>query len=97
MVEREVKALQSHIMRGCLSGIPPQTGTNRNENLHCYVNPYFSRYRLGIPLALAILTRLLHRHNQNYSNVAYVFSARASYGKDFSPSYSLVSHFGIIR
>ena len=59
--------LEIHISLGCLSGIPPGCGTNRNENLHKSVNPFFSRCRMGIPLALALLTILFFQHNQKQS------------------------------
>ena len=52
-VQKELLALKGHINKGCLSNIPHQAGTNRNENLHRFINPYFRRCRMGIPLALA--------------------------------------------
>ena len=58
--------IRVHISKGCLSGIPPGCGTNRNENLHKIINPFFSRCRIGIPLALALLTILFHRHSKRY-------------------------------
>ena len=60
----ELESLWVHITRGCLSGINPGCGTNCNENLHRSINPFFSRFRIGIPLAIALLTVLFHRHNQ---------------------------------
>jgi hypothetical protein len=36
-VQKELQALRGHINKGCLSNIPPQAGTNRNENLHRFV------------------------------------------------------------
>ena len=63
-----------HITCGCLSHIPPGGGTNRNENLHRTLNPFFSRCRMGIPLALALLTALFHRHNQKLSNTDTCYS-----------------------
>ena len=56
--------IRVHISEGCLTGIPPGCGTNRNENLHKTINPFFSRCGIGIPLVLALLTILFHRHNK---------------------------------
>lgn len=67
-VTNELCQLKVHIERGCLSGIPPGCGTNKNENLHRMVNPFFSRCRMGLPLVLALLTILFHRHNQKLSS-----------------------------
>ena len=66
--------LRVHITRGCLSHIPPGGGTNRNENLHRTLNPFFSRCRMGIPLALALLSALFHRHKQKLSNTDTCYS-----------------------
>lgn len=55
---QELTSLKTHIWRGCLSGINPSCGTNRNENLHKNINPFFSRCRMGMPLALALLSIL---------------------------------------
>ena len=60
----ELTSLKSHIQKGCLSDIRPGSGTNRNEALHRRINPSFSnRSRIGLPLALALLTLLLYVHN----------------------------------
>ena len=57
-------ALKIHVQKGCLSNIDPGCGTNRNEALHCHINPYFAnKSRIGLPLALALLTILFHQHN----------------------------------
>ena len=64
-VEEERDECTEERTKGCLSNIPPQAGTNRNENLHRFINPYFRRSRMGIPLALDLLTILFHHHNKN--------------------------------
>ena len=64
-VLKELNALKQHMQRGCLSDIAVSRGTNRNENLHRNINPHFSRNRIGIPLALALLSALLYKHNKN--------------------------------
>lgn len=55
--------IRRHISAGCLSGIPPGGGTNRNERLHEHINSFFNRSRIGILLAYALLTMIFHSHN----------------------------------
>lgn len=60
----QVNALKLHISRGCLSNIVEGGGTNRNEALHRHINPHFkTKTKIGLPLALALLTLLLYEHN----------------------------------
>ena len=54
--------LKHHISAGCLSEIPPG-GTNRNEQLHEHINSFFKRSKIGILLAYALLTVIMHAHN----------------------------------
>ena len=86
-----------HIVQGCLSHIPPGVGTNRNENLHRCINPFFSRCRMGIPLAVALLTILFHHHNQKSGCVPLILSARALYKRDSCHSEDHHANFGIIK
>ena len=58
-----IENLMHHIRCGCLSGIPPGAGTNRNERLHEHINAYFNRSRIGILLAYALLMVLFQAHN----------------------------------
>jgi hypothetical protein len=87
--------IEVHIAKGCLSGIPPGCGTNNNENLHKIINPFFCRCRMGIPLALALLTALFHRHNQRFSDLPQlpILHARALKATDRSSE----EHFGIVE
>lgn len=62
-VLKEIKSLNVHITRGCLSEIPVGAGTNRNERLHRHLKPHFSYTRLGLPMALALMTILLYVYN----------------------------------
>ena len=63
-VAKQVRLLQAHILHGCLSNIEPGGGTNYNEALHRYLNPHFTHAgRIGLPLAYALLTILLHTYN----------------------------------
>ena len=55
--------LKKHITLGCLSNIPAGCGTNRDERLHQLIGKYFNRSRIGILLAYALLTVILHSNN----------------------------------
>ena len=57
------RKLQHHISSECLSNIPPGGGTNRNECLHKQLNSLFTRSKMGILLAYALLTIILYAHN----------------------------------
>ena len=62
--KKEVSSLKKHAMKGCLSDIPVGAGTTRNEAFHRILNTHFGRLsRIGIPLALALLTVLIYQHN----------------------------------
>jgi hypothetical protein len=62
--KKEVLSLKKHVMKGCLSEIPMGAGTTRNEAFHRVLNTHFSRLsRIGIPLALALLSALIYQHN----------------------------------
>ena len=95
--KKELKSLRVHIEQGCLSNIPPQAGTNSNENLHRCINPFFRRCRMGIPLAVALLTILFHHHNQKSGAVPSILSARASYKHDCSGTQDHHARFGILK
>ena len=60
-VAKQVQLLQAHISHGCLSNIEPGGGTNYNEALHHYINQHAGR--IGLPLAYALLTIILHVYN----------------------------------
>ena len=55
------------IDNGCLSGIPPGCGTNRNERFHKDLNSHMTNSRYGVELAYALLTTLFFRHNEHIS------------------------------
>lgn len=93
-VSNALNHLRVHILKGCLSGIPPGCGTNKNENLHKLINPFFSRCRIGIPLALALLTVLFHRHNQKVSGLQQLPILHARALK--STCNTSNEHFGIV-
>lgn len=60
---KETTLLKTHIKKGCLSELPTGAGTNRNERLHQYLRPHFSHTRLGLSMALALMTILLYNYN----------------------------------
>lgn len=59
-VQTEIEKLKIHIERGCLSDIPPHFSTSKNENLHCLLNSRFAGNRLGVEVAVALLTTFFH-------------------------------------
>ena len=61
---KEVENLRVHMKKGCLSGIQPGRGTNRNENLHKDLNNIMSSSRYGVELAYALLTVIFFNHNE---------------------------------
>ena len=61
----ELDNLKVHIERGCLSGLPPDGGTENNERLHRYLNKSFLRGASVISpeLAGAILAVIFYAYN----------------------------------
>ena len=57
--------LKKHIESNCLSDIPPGMGTNRNERFHRHLKSVVHRSRIGILLAYALLSILIHAHNNS--------------------------------
>ena len=62
---KEIKCLLVHVDRGCLSGISPGRGTNRNERLHRDINTHMTSTRYGVELSYALLTKIFFRHNEH--------------------------------
>ena len=60
-----VRKLREHISAGCLSNIPPGGGTNRNERLHHHINSLFTRTKVGVLSAYALLTIVIHAYNSS--------------------------------
>lgn len=95
---KELQLLRVHIVCGCLSDIPPSAGTNRNEQLHRCIKPFFSRCRMGIPLALALLTILFHHHKKVESvGPLDILSAQAANKSVSQHDGNNCPRFGIIR
>lgn len=61
---KEIECLRVHVKKGCLSGIEPGRGTNRNENLHKDLNKIMSSSKYGVELAYALLTVIFYNHNE---------------------------------
>ena len=59
----ECESIKTHVRKGCLSDLPVGAGTNRNERLHRYLRPHFSHTRLGLLMALSMMTITLHHYN----------------------------------
>ena len=58
----EIQSLLVHIQKGCLSGILPGRGTNRNERLHRNLNSLMSNSKYGVEFAYSLLTSSLFKH-----------------------------------
>ena len=61
---KEINNLKHHVIKGCLSGIPPSGGTNRNEAIHKSLNKSLKRSRIGLELALAFLGLFFYKWNE---------------------------------
>jgi hypothetical protein len=61
---KEIHCLLVHIDRGCLSGILPGRGTNRNERLHIDIISHMQTNRYGVELVHALITTTLFTHNE---------------------------------
>lgn len=66
--EHEVSNLRKHIGKGCLSGIKPGRGTNRNEALHKSLNMHIKCSKYGVELANMIFTTFFYQHNESISS-----------------------------
>ncbi len=61
---KEIRCLMKHIDKGCLSGIQPGRGTNRNERLHRQLNAIIGNSRYGVEFAYAQFTSTFYCHNE---------------------------------
>lgn len=66
-VVKEIENLKRHMDKGCLSGIPASFGTNRNENLHRSINHRLSGHRIGVEIAVALISVFFHTWNKKRS------------------------------
>ena len=60
----ELRKLQKHVTKKCLSEIPEGCGLERNENLHKWLRSVLLRNRLSVPLALALFTTYFYVWNE---------------------------------
>lgn len=61
---KETDNIRVHFNKGCLSGIQPGRGTNRNENLHKDLNTVMSNSKYDVELAYALFTIAFYNHNE---------------------------------
>lgn len=59
----EISKVVKHVKLGCLSGIPPGIGTNRNENIQKRLRKWLKKDRIGVALAVALLATLFYKLN----------------------------------
>ena len=60
-VINEIKNIKVHIRKGCLSGISPGCGTNRNERLNRHLNEFLLNNKISTSLAYARCFRLFSK------------------------------------
>ena len=63
-VEKELKNIECHVRKGCLSHIPPGCGTTRNERLHRELKKTTVTNRIGVDLARTRVERTLFNSNR---------------------------------
>ena len=63
-IGKELKNIEWHVRKGCLSGIPPGCGTTRNERLHRELKKTTVTNRIGVDLAKARVERTLFNATQ---------------------------------
>ncbi|KAL9959930.1 hypothetical protein ACROYT_G033308 [Oculina patagonica] len=68
---KEITKLEKHIEKGCLSYIPSSIGPNKNENMHRSLNQDLKKNRIGVMLALAILSQFFYSWNQRKSHTTH--------------------------
>ena len=61
---QEIKKLEKHVDKGCLSNIPVRCGSECNENLHKCIQKPASKGRSGVLLALAFFSAFLYKWNE---------------------------------
>ena len=74
----EIEKLKKHIMNGCLSGLPPGFGTEKNERLHRLLNRSMltGATRISVELAVAILTLLFHYQSSLTSPATHQYNSK---------------------
>ena len=94
----ELEHLKIHMQKGCLSDIPNKFGTNRNENLHRSINHCLAGHRLGVELAIALISVFFYSWNQKRNgerNNSIIYSLLRNSMTNTSTSLSRNTCFGI--
>lgn len=81
---KEINNLKRHIPKGFLSYIPPGMGTNRNE-----ISIAFSKPRMSVHMAYALLILLFYFHNECVANKCNVDVS--SKKKQLDDVYSIIA------
>ena len=90
---KELDSIIKHVKKGCLSGIEPGCGTNRNECLHKDLNKIMSSSRYGVELAYALFTVCFYKHNQKMtSSTGHIYPIEFYHS---SVQISCVEKFGL--
>ena len=63
-VHDQLDKLRAHIEKGCLEGIPPKAGTNRQESMHKSLRKGVEKRRIGVKAAVASIGSCLYRWNE---------------------------------
>ena len=79
---KEISKIREHMMKGCLSNIPPHCSTSLNERLHKDMKKLLCVNRIGAQLAYAKFTRYFFRHNQQRGNDDTIDSIKSKNLKD---------------
>ena len=90
-----LQRLKKHIQLGCLCDIPPGGGTNQDERLHQHLGNYFNRNKIGVLLAYALLTVILHSHSTSTKRNGKLVSRPIS-ASPFRASTAQVKPIGIV-
>ena len=94
---KEIRCLLVHVDYGCLSGIPPGHGTNRNERLHKDLNRHMSTSRYGVELAYALLTTAFFQHNEALAARREKRSAKPVAAYNMISTYDVeIEKFGLV-
>lgn len=89
---KEIRCLLLHIDKGCLSGILPGRGTNRNERLHKDLNAHMRNSRYGVELAYALLTSALFTHISAKRNERRITAYSDYHNREEIELFGLASH-----
>ena len=78
----EIHKIREHVMKACLSDIPPHCSTSLSERLHKDMKKLLCKNRIGIQLAFVKFTRYFFQHNQQPGQKESIQSLKAKNLKD---------------